>query len=104
MLDRLKPDEQSRLVNAMETIETLLGENGSDRKRSYTLREPKRGDFGWMITAHARLYAQEYNWTEPFEGLCAQIVADFLNNHDPQVRALLDRRDEGGERRLRRCW
>ena len=31
---------------------------------------------------HAELYAQEYGWTEPFEGLCAQIVADFVNNYD----------------------
>jgi DNA-binding MarR family transcriptional regulator/GNAT superfamily N-acetyltransferase len=85
MLDRLKPDDQARLIGAMETIETLLGDNGGgEKKRSYTLREPKRGDFGWMVTAHAQLYAQEYNWTEPFEGLCAQIVADFANNHDPQ--------------------
>jgi DNA-binding MarR family transcriptional regulator/GNAT superfamily N-acetyltransferase len=82
MLDKLKGDEQARLVNAMETIETLLGENGGEKKRSYVLREPKRGDFGWMVTAHAQAYAQEYNWTEPFEGLCAQIVADFANNFD----------------------
>ena len=35
------------------------------------------------------LYAQEYGWGEPFEGLCAQIVADFVNNYDPE---------------LERCW
>ncbi len=26
---------------------------------------------------------QEYGWTAPFEGLCAQIVADFANKNDP---------------------
>jgi GNAT superfamily N-acetyltransferase len=46
------------------------------------LRTPKRGDFGWIVSRHAELYAQEYGWTEPFEGLCAQIVADFVNNYD----------------------
>jgi DNA-binding MarR family transcriptional regulator/GNAT superfamily N-acetyltransferase len=85
MLDSLKGDEQPRLVSAMETIETLLdGDNGGEKKRSYVLREPRRGDFGWMVTAHAQAYAEEYNWTEPFEGLCAQIVADFVNNYDPK--------------------
>ena len=40
------------------------------------------GDFGWIVKRHAELYAQEYKWREPFEGVCAQIVADFVNNHD----------------------
>ena len=85
ILGRLGSDEQARLVNAMETIETLLGgENEGEKQRSYTLRKPKHGDFGWMVTAHAKLYAEEYNWTEPFEGLVAQIVADFVNDHDPK--------------------
>ena len=84
MLQTLEADEQTRLVKAMETIETLLGEkSNADEKRGYSLRAPKHGDFGWMVSAHAQLYAQEYNWTEPFEGLCAQIVADFVNKNDP---------------------
>ena len=83
MLATLKPDEQIRLVNAMEAIETLLGEkSGSAETRSYTLCAPRHGDFGWMVSAHAKLYAEEYNWIEPFEGLCAQIVADFANKFD----------------------
>ncbi len=36
-----------------------------------------------MVSRHAALYAQDYKWTGPFEGLCAQIVADFVNKHDP---------------------
>jgi GNAT superfamily N-acetyltransferase len=35
------------------------------------------------VKRHAELYAQEYRWVEPFEGLCAQIVADFVNKYDP---------------------
>jgi DNA-binding MarR family transcriptional regulator/N-acetylglutamate synthase-like GNAT family acetyltransferase len=89
MLGKLKADEQARLVASMGTIENLLGEPGPVPKRSYTLRAPRHGDFGWMVTRHAELYAQEYNWTEPFEGLCAQIVADFVNNYDAK---------------LERCW
>jgi GNAT superfamily N-acetyltransferase len=48
----------------------------------YLLRAPKIGDFGWIVSRHAELYWQEYRWGEPFEGLCAQIVADFANNFD----------------------
>ena len=46
------------------------------------MRGPKPGDFGWIVKRHAELYAEEYGWTEPFEGLCAQIVADFVNKYD----------------------
>ena len=81
MIGRLDADGQRRLVTAMETVETLLGEK-PEAERTYTLREPRHGDFGWIVTRHAKLYAQEYGWTEPFEGLCAQIVADFVNNYD----------------------
>jgi GNAT superfamily N-acetyltransferase len=40
------------------------------------------GDYGWIVSRHAELYWQEYKWGEPFEGLCAQIVADFATNYD----------------------
>jgi GNAT superfamily N-acetyltransferase len=48
------------------------------------LRAPRHGDFGWLVMRHAQLYAHEYGWVEPFEGLCAQIVADFVNACDPK--------------------
>ena len=54
------------------------------RSARYSLRAPRPGDFGWIVKRHAELYAQEYGWTEPFEGVCAQIVADFVNNYDPK--------------------
>ena len=37
-----------------------------------------------MVTRHAELYAREYGWEENFEGLCAQIVADFVSKYDPK--------------------
>ena len=89
MLDKLGGDDRARLVSAMHTIETLLGGSAGTAERSYILRPPRHGDFGWIVSRHAELYAQEYGWTEPFEGLCAQIVADFVNNYDET---------------LERCW
>jgi GNAT superfamily N-acetyltransferase len=85
MLDGLASEDQARLVAAMQTIESLLGALAPEQTRSaapYILRAPVPGDFGWMVKRHAELYAQEYQWTEPFEGLCAKIVADFANNFD----------------------
>ena len=84
MLGKLKPVQQARLVAAMNSIATLLdgGATKPAEKSNYILREPRHGDFGWIVTRHAELYAQEYGWTAPFEGLCAQIVADFVNNYD----------------------
>ncbi|MEP7030223.1 MAG: bifunctional helix-turn-helix transcriptional regulator/GNAT family N-acetyltransferase [Pseudolabrys sp.] len=84
MLARLKPAAQARLTAAMGEIETLLaGEPEKPAaKPAYILRAPKHGDFGWIVSSHAKLYAQEYGWVDPFEGLCAGIVADFVNNYD----------------------
>jgi DNA-binding MarR family transcriptional regulator/RimJ/RimL family protein N-acetyltransferase len=85
MLEKLAPSDQARLVAAMDAIERLLGDGGANktaRQRSYIVRPPRAGDFGWIVKRHAELYAQEYGWREPFEGLCAQIVADFVNKYD----------------------
>jgi len=84
LLDRLAPAEQDRLVAAMSTIEALLGGAPENRpaNRRFTLRAPRPGDFGWIVKRHAELYAQEYGWIAPFEGVCAQIVADFVNKFD----------------------
>jgi DNA-binding MarR family transcriptional regulator/GNAT superfamily N-acetyltransferase len=84
MLGKLKPAAQARMVAAMGEIEALLTTEPPPKPDTPRpiLRAPKRGDFGWIVSRHAELYAQEYGWTEPFEGLCAQIVADFVNNYD----------------------
>jgi DNA-binding MarR family transcriptional regulator/GNAT superfamily N-acetyltransferase len=82
-LGTLKPDQQMQLVNAMQTIEALLDKKSDASESKAILRAPHHGDFGWIVSRHGALYAQEYDWTEPFEGLCAQIVADFVNNFDP---------------------
>jgi DNA-binding MarR family transcriptional regulator/GNAT superfamily N-acetyltransferase len=83
MLAKLGKAQQARLVSAMGEIEMLRADNSAREARVYTLRPPRIGDFGWIVSRHAELYWQEYKWGEPFEGLCAQIVADFANNNDP---------------------
>jgi ribosomal protein S18 acetylase RimI-like enzyme len=65
----------------MDTIGALL-QGTAPRAPSYVLRDPKHGDFGWIVSRHAELYFEEYGWGEPFEGLCAGIVADYVNKYD----------------------
>ena len=84
MLAELAPADQTRLIAAMTTIETLLEGQIQNlaHQRQYILRQPRPGDFGWIVKRNAELYAQDYGWLEPFEGVCAQIVADFVNKYD----------------------
>ena len=84
MLAKLAPADQARLIAAMTTIETLLEGQIQNlaHQRQYILRPPRPGDFGWIVKRNAELYAQDYGWLEPFEVVCAQIVADFVNKYD----------------------
>src|SRR5512146_819603 len=75
MLSRLPPADRRRLVEAMGTIETLLGERPEPRV-PYLLRSHRPGDMGWVVHRHGVLYAQEYGWDEQFEALVASIVAE----------------------------
>jgi DNA-binding MarR family transcriptional regulator/N-acetylglutamate synthase-like GNAT family acetyltransferase len=75
--------QQDRLVGAMRAIEALL-EGAGEGDAPFTLREPKPGDFGWLIHRHGALYAQEYGWDATFEALVAGIVAKFVRDFQPE--------------------
>ena len=47
-----------------------------------SLRQAKVGDFGWIVSRHGALYAEEYGWNESFEALVAEIVAAFIKERD----------------------
>ena len=100
MLARLKPADRARLVGAMQTIEALLARRAR-RARSYVLRDPEPGDLGWMVQRHGELYFEEYGWRGPFEGMCAQIVSDFVCQVRCEAGEVLDRGDGRRARRLR---
>jgi DNA-binding MarR family transcriptional regulator/N-acetylglutamate synthase-like GNAT family acetyltransferase len=88
MLTRLPAPEQRRLVEAMQTIETLLAPPAAPRT-PYVLRPHQPGDMGWVVQRHGALYAQEYGFDEQFEGLVAGVVAKFVGRYDA---------------RRERCW
>lgn len=83
LLKPLSPVEQTRLVKAMQTVETLLSPSNTDSNRAPILiRPPHSGDMGWVVKRHGELYTQEYGWNMEFEGLVAEIVANFVKNFD----------------------
>ena len=88
MLAKLSDADRNRLVDAMRTIQRLLG-GQTEPNRSYVLRPHQPGDIGWVIHRHGALYAAEQGWDERFEALVAQIAAKFVRNFDP---------------RRERCW
>jgi DNA-binding MarR family transcriptional regulator/GNAT superfamily N-acetyltransferase len=81
MLSDLTEQEQNRLIEAMHTIEGLLGAQ-PEHKVSYLLRPHQSGDMGWVVHRHGVLYAQEYGWDEHFEALVADIVSKFIHDYD----------------------
>ncbi|WP_286891331.1 GNAT family N-acetyltransferase [Thermobacillus sp.] len=83
MLGNLSEQDQNRLIQAMNTIEQLLGE-GLKYSEPYVLRQHEPGDMGWIVHMHGRLYAEEYGWDERFEALVAQVCSDFINRYNPE--------------------
>jgi DNA-binding MarR family transcriptional regulator/GNAT superfamily N-acetyltransferase len=86
MLERLSSADQRQVVDAMATIERLLGPEApaTAKSASYVLRPHQPGDMGWVVHRHGAVYAREWGYNEEFEALVARIVADFLDNFDPK--------------------
>jgi DNA-binding MarR family transcriptional regulator/GNAT superfamily N-acetyltransferase len=83
LLQSLSSEDQHRLLNAMHMIEDVLGAEPK-LTAPYLLRSHRPGDIGWMTHRHGLLYAQEYCFDETFEALVAEILARFIQSHDPK--------------------
>jgi DNA-binding MarR family transcriptional regulator/GNAT superfamily N-acetyltransferase len=81
LLGRLSEGEQARVVGAMSTVEHLLG--ARREAAPIVLRPHRPGDMGWVTSANAALYAQEYGWDISYEALVGKITAEFIEKFDP---------------------
>ena len=49
------------------------------------VRDLRPGDAGWLIQRHAELYAESDGFDSCFETFVANIMSDFIQNHDPEM-------------------
>lgn len=81
LLADLSDDEQIRLIEAMDMIRKRIDRPSG--RPDVTLRPPAPGDFGWVVERNGALYAAEHGFDSSYEALVAQIVAEYLEQHDP---------------------
>jgi DNA-binding MarR family transcriptional regulator/GNAT superfamily N-acetyltransferase len=84
MLSRLDEADQHRLLDAMNTIQTVLDQKGPMKfAQPFVLRAHRPGDMEWITRRHAEFYGQEQGWDDSFETLVRQICTEFERNFDP---------------------
>ncbi|BDA80366.1 putative HTH-type DNA-binding domain-containing acetyltransferase YbfA [Leptospira kobayashii] len=76
LMKRASAFEISELVSAMDTIRQTL----SGKEASFSIRESKAGDLGYIIHRHALLYEAEYEFNDTFEHYVINGISDFLKN------------------------
>nr|WP_314546955.1 bifunctional helix-turn-helix transcriptional regulator/GNAT family N-acetyltransferase [uncultured Massilia sp.] len=83
LLTRFGDADQRRLLDAMQTIQALLGdEDGLKYAQPFVLRPFRPGDLDWIVERHRVQYVQQQGWDDGFTALVQEICADFERNFD----------------------
>ncbi|MFN7113061.1 MAG: GNAT family N-acetyltransferase [Alphaproteobacteria bacterium] len=86
MLAPVSPQDQQRLIEAMNTIDEIINANINAavlEGDKWELRPHRPGDMGLIIHSHAIQFAEDYGWNEEFEALVAEKTAEFIRNFNP---------------------
>jgi DNA-binding MarR family transcriptional regulator/GNAT superfamily N-acetyltransferase len=75
LLHPLAEERRQRLVEAMRTIRTILGDEVE--RGPISLRPNRVGELGWLIHRQGFLYNQQYGWNGDFEALIARIYNEY---------------------------
>lgn len=82
LLAPLTADQRHSLVEAMAVVPAVVRPGNYDAE-DVTIRGLEPGDLGWVVGRHGAIYADEFGWNTDFEGLVAQIVADYHAQRRP---------------------
>jgi DNA-binding MarR family transcriptional regulator/GNAT superfamily N-acetyltransferase len=76
LMETLDTGRQSRLVQAMAEIESLLA--GKEmRDSTVEVRGADSGELGWIVMRHAEIYGKEYGFTKEFERYVLLGLAEY---------------------------
>lgn len=95
VLQRLDAGGRDRLVGLLGEAEALLSGRHEAPAPRPIIRPRRPGDIGWVISAHGRLYAEDYGWDIGFEAFVSEIAAGFLRDFRPGLECCLIAELEG---------
>lgn len=79
-VDRLGETDQLALVDALGTVEALLGQG---QAADWRIRTYRPGDMGMVTARQAILYAEQHGWGTLMEAYIADVTARFLKDFKP---------------------